>query len=50
MKAYSLCLEIIINENQNLPFATKIYLLKVPLNVSVVKQDLLYRKQFLKMK
>ena len=29
-------------------FQTQIYLIKVPLNVNIVKQDLLYKKQFLK--
>ena len=32
-------------ENMNF---TKIYFVKVPLNVKIVKPDLLYRKQFLK--
>ena len=32
--------------NQNPPFQTKIYLVKVPLNVSIVKQDLLHKKCF----
>ena len=32
----------------NSPFQTQIYLVKVPLNVNVVKQDLLNKKQFLK--
>ena len=30
------------------PFQTQIYLVKVPLNVNIVKQDLLHKKQFLK--
>ena len=30
------------------PFWTKIYIVKVPLNVKIVEQDLLHRKQFLK--
>ena len=30
------------------PFQTKIYLVKVPLNVNIVKQDLLHKIQFLK--
>ena len=30
------------------PFWTKIYLVKVPLNVKIVQQGLLHRKQFLK--
>ena len=30
------------------PFQTQIYLEKVPLNVNIVKQDLLHEKQFLK--
>ena len=34
--------------NWNLPFQTQIYLVKVPLNVNIVKQDLLHKKQFLK--
>ena len=34
--------------NWNPPFQTQIYLVKVPLNVNIVKQDLLYKKQFLK--
>ena len=38
----------IIHKNQNLPFLIKIYLVKVPLNVKIVQQDLLHRKQFLK--
>ena len=37
-----------IHKNSNLPFRTKIYLLKVPLNVKIVKQVLLHRKQYLK--
>ena len=32
----------------NPPFWTKIYLVKVPLNVKILQQDLLHRKQFLK--
>ena len=32
----------------NPPFQTQIYLLNVPLNVNIVKQDLLIKKQFLK--
>ena len=32
----------------NPPFQTKIYVVKVPLNVNIVKQDLLNEKQFLK--
>ena len=35
--------------NWNPPFQTQIYLVKVPLYVNVVKQDLLNKKQFLKM-
>ena len=34
--------------NWNPPFQTQLYLVKVPLNVSIVKQDLLHRKQILK--
>ena len=34
--------------NWNPPFQTQIYLVKVPLNVNIVKQDLLSKKQFLK--
>ena len=34
--------------NWNPPFQTQIYLVKVPLNVNIVKQDLLNKKQFLK--
>ena len=34
--------------NWNTPFQTQIYLVKVPLNVKIVKQDLLNKKQFLK--
>ena len=34
--------------NWNPPFQTQIYLVKVPLNVNIVKQDLLHKKQFLK--
>ena len=34
--------------NWNPPFQTQIYLLNVPLNVNIVKQDLLNKKQFLK--
>ena len=34
--------------NWNPPFQTQIYLVKVPLNVIIVKQDLLHKKQFLK--
>ena len=30
------------------PLSDQIYLVKVPLNVSIVKQDLLHKKQFLK--
>ena len=30
------------------PFWTKIYLVKVPMNVNIVKQDLLHKKRFLK--
>ena len=30
------------------PFQTQIYLLKVPLNVNIVKQELVHKKQFLK--
>ena len=33
---------------ENPHFQTKIYSVKVPLNVSIVRQDLLHRKQFLK--
>ena len=33
--------------NWNPPFQTQIYLVKVPLNVNIVKQDLLSKKQFL---
>ena len=32
----------------NIPFRTKIYLLKVPLDVNIVQQDLFQRKQLLK--
>ena len=38
----------IIHRNQNPSFWIKIYLVKVPLNVKIVQQDLLLRKQFLK--
>ena len=34
--------------NKNPPFQTQIYLVKLPLNVNIVKQDLLHKKQFLK--
>ena len=34
--------------NWNPLFQTKIYLVKIPLNVKIVKQDLLNKKQFLK--
>ena len=34
--------------NLNPPFQTQIYLVKVPLNVNIVKQDLLDKNQFLK--
>ena len=34
--------------NWNPPFQTQIYLVKVPLNVNIVKQDLLHKIQFLK--
>ena len=34
--------------NWNAPFQTQIYLVKVPLNVNIVKQDLLHKKKFLK--
>ena len=34
--------------NWNPPFQIKIYLVNVPLNVNIVKQDLLNKKQFLK--
>ena len=34
--------------NWNPPFQTQIYLVKVPINVNIVKQDLLHKKQFLK--
>ena len=34
--------------NWNPPFQTKLYLLKVPLNVNILKQDLLNKKGFLK--
>ena len=34
--------------NWNPPFQTQIYLVKIPLNVNIVKQDLLNKKQFLK--
>ena len=37
-----------IHINLNLPFQTHIYIVKVPTNVSIVKQDLLHKKQFLK--
>ena len=30
------------------PLSEQIYLVKVPLNVSIVKQDLLHKKQILK--
>ena len=37
------------NQNsENPPFQTQIYLVKVSLNVNIVKQDLLNKKQFLK--
>ena len=37
------------NQNsENPPFQTQIYLVKVSLNVNIVKQDLLHKKQFLK--
>ena len=32
--------------NLNPPFQTQIYLAKVPLNVNIVKQDLLYKTVF----
>ena len=34
--------------NWNIPFQTQIYLVNVPLNVNIVKQNLLNKKQFLK--
>ena len=34
--------------NWNSPFQTQIYLVIVPLNVNIVKQDLLHKKQFVK--
>ena len=34
--------------NWNPPFQTQIYLVKVPINVNIVKQDLHHKKQFLK--
>ena len=34
--------------NWNPPFQTQIYLVKVPLNVNIAKQDLLHKKQFSK--
>ena len=34
--------------NWNPPFQTQIYLVKVPLNVNIVQQDLLNKNQFLK--
>ena len=34
--------------NWNLPYQTLIDLVKVPLNVNIVKQDLLHKKQFFK--
>ena len=34
--------------NWNPPFQTQIYLVKILLNVNIVKQDLLHKKQFLK--
>ena len=36
------------NKSPSYPFQTQIYLVKVPLNVNIVKQDLLNNKQFLK--
>jgi hypothetical protein len=36
----------IIHKSKDPPFWTKIYLVKVPLNVKIVQQDLLHRKQF----
>ena len=38
----------IICINGNPPFQTQSYLVKVPLNASVVKKDLLHKKQLLK--
>ena len=35
--------------NWNPTFQTQIYLVKVPLNVNIVKQDLINKNQFLKM-
>ena len=43
-----LTLGIIINKNQNSPSQTKITYLNEPLNLKIGKQDLLLRKQFLK--
>ena len=37
-----------IGINRNPPFQTQIYLVKVPINVNIVRQDLLNKKQFLK--
>ena len=37
-----------ISIHWNPPFQTQIYLVKVPLSVNIVKQDLLHKKQFLK--
>ena len=39
-------LEILINKDENTLFQTKIYLVKIPVNVKIVKQDLLHRKPF----
>ena len=40
--------EITINEKWNPPFQIKIYLIKLPLNVNIVNQDLLDMKHFWK--
>ena len=37
-----------ISINWNPPFQTQIYFVKVPLNMNIVKQDYLQKKQFLK--
>ena len=37
-----------MHKNQNPPIWTEIYLVKVSLNVKIVQQDLLHKKQFLK--
>ena len=56
LKSLDFChhsIKVHTQEAQNLhqlksPFQTQIYLVKVPINVNIVKQDLLHKKQFLK--